>query len=237
MAYTVGDLLEIFRREVDDPTYFSDAGLPQGNTLWSNYQLIQMLDEAQRIWAERTLGFKDYTTFTLDIIAGENVVDYDPRIIKIERADLVSAKERLALMSMEEFSQAAYYDDYGRAIRAAIDGDRTGTPRVLITDAGADTMIVWPKPTEDDTVTLYVRRRPLSTLTAATDDLEVPEAYQLGLLHRVRSEAYSQPKALAAGFAESGLKAAADWETFLLRCSSRNFIRSQRPGRMRYGGL
>lgn len=236
MAYTVGNLLDTFRREVDDPTYFSDAGLPMPNTLWSNYQLIQMLDDAQREWAERTLGFKDSKSFNQDITAGESEVEYDQRIIKIEKAELASDNREIELVNLAAFSMRVGRDDYGTRVPVSWN-TTTGTPTLLITDLDIGYMRLWPEPTEDDELLLATRRRPLATLVAKGDDLEVPEAYQLGLLNRVRRDAYSQPKALQAGFAEAGLKAAADWEDFLLRCSSRISIRTRRPGKMRYGGL
>ena len=56
MAYTVNDMLTLFRRSAEDSAFYPDRNFPNATSLWSNFELIQYLNEAQRIFAERILG-------------------------------------------------------------------------------------------------------------------------------------------------------------------------------------
>lgn len=236
MAYTVNDMLTLFRRSAEDSAFYPDRNFPDSTSLWSNFELIQYLNEAQKIFAERTYIFKDSKSFKPAITAADPWVDLDERILKVERAELVSSEAILTIQTIEDFQQSRYVDDYG--IRKVTSWEsRTGTPQVVIRDIELDKLRLYPIPTEDDYLKLTVRRLPLSELTDRTDEIEVPYKHRYGLLYFMQKEGFSKPKALLAGYGDAALKANAEWNNFLSNAASTVKIRTRGPGQTRYGGL
>lgn len=236
MDYTVADLITIFRRRTEDPAYHLDANLPQSNSLWSNYELIQLIDQAQKEFAERTLIFKDSENFDTDVTASDPWIEYDQRIIRIENAELSSDNIPLNVVTIEDFKTSIYVDDYGVRKDASWES-RTGSPRYLIRDIRQNYLRSYPIPTENDTLLLTVRRLPLNDITELTDELEVPPRYQLGLLKYVEKELFSKPIAVLAGFGDLISVASKAWDDFCNMADSRTKIRTRGPGQVRYGGL
>ena len=146
--YTAGDIITLFRREVDDPIFFADNNVAQPNTLWSNYQLLEWLTEGQEEFAERTACFKDDESFNPTVTAGDPDLEYDPRILRVERAELDSAARVLPTITIEEFRTKVLTDDYGTR-KAASWESMEGTPRYLISDIRSGTFRIYPIPTED----------------------------------------------------------------------------------------
>lgn len=236
MSYTVKDLITIFRRETEDPTYHLDYNLPQENSLWSNYELIQLIDQAQKEFAERTLIFKDSTSFKPVISEDDPWIDFDDRILKIERAEVESSERILPIYTIEDFQTSVYVDDYG--IRKVASWESaTGSPQCLIRDIRKDKMRIYPIPEEDDAIILTVRRLPLNDIALLNDALEVPSRWQIGLLYYVRKEAYRKPLAMVNGLDKLIPIVENDWEQFLSKAESSTTIKTRGPGRVRYGGI
>jgi hypothetical protein len=157
---TVNEIITLFRRQSEDSAYTHDRDMPDSISLWSNYQLIQYLNEGQREFAEETYCFKDGDNFSLPVTNGIPDYEIDERILKVERAELMSTNTMLKLKSIEEFQQSSYYDDYGHR-RASSWEKHTGTPTTLITDIDSGYFRIYPIPVDDDTVNLALRRLPL----------------------------------------------------------------------------
>ena len=100
---TADELITLFRRNAEDASYTYDTNMPSAMSLWSNFQLLQYMDQAQKEFAEKTYCFKDGSNFILSVAVGDSEVYYDPRIIKIERAESLADNTLLNLLSMEEF--------------------------------------------------------------------------------------------------------------------------------------
>lgn len=236
MSYTASDLITLFRREVDDPAYFPDANFPDAKSFWSNYELLQYLDQAQKEFAERTLVFKDDDSFKPAIVEDDPWVELDPLILRIERAEIESTEVIVPVYTIEEFQTSLYVDDYG--IRRTTSWEsNAGVIQCFIRDIYQDKLRAYPIPEQDDFLLLTVRRYPLNNITALDQVLEVPERWQFGLLYGMRKEAFRNPKALAAGFGNAVTLAEADWENFLIKAVSREQIRTRGPGKIRYGGI
>ena len=233
---TVEEFITLFRRNTENPSYTYDRDLPDVSTLWSNFQLIQYLNEAQDEFAERTYCFKDRTTFTLDVVAGEADVEADERILKVERAERVSDNIVLDLKTIEQFQQGFYDDDYGLR-RVTSWETRTGTPRTIITDLDSGYFRLYPIPTENDTINLAVRRLPLHRLQQLDDHIEIPNRWVYTLMYKVQELAYSHPLALANGFGDGLMYAKQQWEKNIVDASSKYKIKQRGPGVTRYGGL
>lgn len=236
MQYTVQDLITLFRREVEDPSYVGDRNMPSINSFWSNYELIQYLNQGQLEFAERTLVFKDSSTYKGTITDGDPWIDYDPKIIHIERAELESNNVLLPILTIEEFQTKATFRDYV-VVKPSSWEVRTGNPLYLISDIELGKLRVYPIPVNDDTVDLTVRRLPLNDLVEMDDLIEIPERWQYGLLKKLKAEAFKNPKAMAAGFGELVTLSRNEWDDFLNYADSRINIRTRSPGKVRYGGL
>jgi len=233
MAYTVKDLITMFRRNIEDAAYYPDRNMPTEDSLWSNYQLIQFLNEVQKEFAERTLIFKDSQSFDPAITEADPWITLDPRILRIERAELASEDRVIPIVTIEEFQVSYFVDDYGYK-RSASWETRTGPLQALISDIEAGYLRAYPIPEEDDVLELTVRRYPMSDLTDIDDKLEVPERFQFGLLHGLEAYALATPMFPVP---QAAMAAKARWEQFLDRADSRTKIKTRGPGRVRYGGL
>jgi hypothetical protein len=233
---TVNEVITLFRRQSEDSVYTYDRDMPDSQSFWSNFQLIQYLNEGQNEFAEETYCFKDGDSFSLSLTGTEATYEIDPRILKVERAELLSTNTMLKLKTIEEYQQTSYRDDYGHR-KASSWEEHTGTPTTLITDIDSGYFRVYPIPTESDTVKLTVRRLPLNVLDSLDDELEIPQRYQYGLLYKLQKEAYSGPKSLLMGYGDALAVATRNWIEFISNATKRIKIMARGPGKVRYGGL
>jgi hypothetical protein len=233
---TANELITLFRRNAEDASYTYDTNMPSAMSLWSNFQLLQYMDQAQKEFAEKTYCFKDNYSFTLAVAINDSEVYYDPKIIKIERAESLADHTILDISSMEEFQMSAFIDDYGIK-RGASWEIRTGKPSTLITDIALNAVRLYPIPNAVDTIKLTVRRYPLRDIESLDDELEVPQRFQYGLLYKMQSEAFKNPKALISGYGDAAVAAKADWDSFITDAYKHFRVKTQGPGKIRYGGL
>lgn len=233
---TANELITLFRRNAEDASYTYDTNMPSAMSLWSNFQLLQYMDQAQKEFAEKTYCFKDGSNFTISVAVGDSEVYYDPRIIKIERAESLADNTLLNLLSIEEFQTSFFVDDYGIK-RGSSWETRTGKPRSLITDITLNSVRLYPIPDIADTIKLTVRRYPLKNIESLDDDLEIPQRFQYGLLYKMQSEAFKNPKALISGYGDAAVAAKADWDNFITDAYKHFRVKTQGPGKIRYGGL
>lgn len=224
----VNELITLFRRDTEEATYTYDRNLPDSFSIWSNYQLINYLNQVQNEFATRTYCLKDSNTFEITLIKDDSWIDIDPVILKVERVESLTSNRILPVVTMEEFIMNTFNRSWET---------KTGVPEYCISDIETDRFRVYPIPEEDNTIKLTVRRLPLEDLSSIDDELEINRKYHYGLLHGIKSLAYSNPKAILAGFAPLQVLERNNWEDFLLR-STRDFkVKTRGPGKIRYGGL
>ena len=233
---TVNELITLFRRSAEDSAYTHDRDMPESFSLWSNYQLIHFIDQAQKDFAEKTYIFRDDQNFNIIVETGIPNVSLDERVLRIERAELLSSNHLLAVKSIEEFQNSTGQDDYGVSRHASWE-ERTGTPDVLITDINSGYARIYPIPEADDEIKLTVRRLPLIDLVDLDEELEIPSRYQFGLLYKVQIEAFSSPKALLMGYGDALVAAKEKWEDFLIQAHKQVRVRTRGPGKTRYYSL
>lgn len=219
----VEEILTLFRRETEDPTY--DGSIPDSYSLWSNFQLIQYLNQAVNEFASKTYCLKG--SAELKVEADNQFIDLDNRILKVEHAELGSTNRVLKVITLEEF-----VTKYGPTWTT-----RSGKPQVLITDVEYDKLVLWPIPEVDDTIKLTVRRVPLEDLDQMEDTPEIPSQYHYGLLHYMKFQAFSSPKAVLAGLINIAGMERSNWEEFLLRAIRDFKTKTRGPGKIRYGGI
>lgn len=224
----VSELLALFRREAEDSTFTYDHNLPDSFSLWSNFQLITYLNQVQEEFAIRTFCFMDSTNFIPEVTEADPWIDIDERILRVERAELVSKNLLLDLKSIEEFQTS---------IRPGTWETKTGTPKYLITDIETNKYRLFPIPVEDDTVKLTVRRLPFNVINELNDELEIPRRYHFGLISGLKLYAYANPKAVSLGYGSLLPYEQTKWEDVLLRATKDYNVKVRGPGKTRYGGL
>jgi len=230
MSYTVEDLLEIFRLEVEDTieVYF-----------WSDQEFFWYLDEAQKEFARETDYFKDSST--VEITAPRVTVDspwisIDPRIIDIRRSKIGSRSQPMRIVNFNELDREYTTGLYGEELSGNWDVSK-GTPRLLITNEETNKARLVPIPSQDETIKLTVIRLPLEDIEDEGSELELTEsAHQRALLMFCKAMAYEKQDA------DSGNLRLADRykAQFYQYCSvtkSRQTRKQRRVGTVRYGGL
>ena len=187
MAFTNDQLLEFFRRDMDDEVE------PQ---LWSDDNILDYLDEAQAEFCELVdvLAADITIAYTAtDVATAGGYVDIPHEITRVRSAELLGVRKYLILANQEEFEdnpQRFVDNDYGLDARNSEWKDDTGEPRALITDMVSKQVRLYPIPTTDDTISMRVFRK-ATTSPLDGDDLEVTDNQHLrAILIKARSLAF-----------------------------------------------
>lgn len=171
---TTTELLALFRLETMDNVvpYF-----------WSDPQIYDYIDAAQKQFCRDTNGIEDSRSFTIDILAdGTEWYTYDPRILKLRKAhDPLTGKEYEFIASDKMRGNSMRFDS------------RQGPLEALITGLEKNTLRAYPKPNTAITLELSTFRLP--TTVGVGDAFEIDEQHHRFLLHWVKHLAYSIPDA------------------------------------------
>lgn len=224
----VNQLITLFRRDTEDSAYYFENNMPDSVSLWSNFQLIQYINQVVDEFAKRTYCFKDSTNFILPIYANTPTIPISDRILKVERAELLSNNRLIPVISIEEF-----YNHFPSKSWET----ETGIIQYAISDIDYDTLRLYRIPEASDNLKLTVRRLTLNPVTSVEDELEIPYQYQYGLLHGLKVFAYNTPKAIAAGYFNLIPFEKQSWEEYLLQAARDYKVKTRGPGKIRYGGL
>jgi len=188
MAFTTVELIAKFRLDNDDEVE---------PYLWSDTEIKDYLDEAQDEFCEEVdVLVADLTIayVAATVAAADGYIDISAhRTTRVRSADLLSVRKYLNLANQEEFDanpQMFVDEDYGYDSRNSDWKDETGEPRVLITDYTAGTWLLYPIPTEDDSIKARVFKKP-TTSPIDDDELEVTDTqHQRAILIKARSLSY-----------------------------------------------
>lgn len=182
--YTPDELLARFRRDVDDVV----GGSAKDDFLWSDEEVFDYMDEAQREFVRRTHILRKTHPFTPAIteivytapvgapVNLDGFITPHPQIIRPLRARMTTSSNRdpLQIITAEDLDEGLLIRDYGTFFR----GDwqnKVGPARFLITNMQEDMWRLVPIPTISDTVELTVEHMPIETLTCGSVALEVTE--------------------------------------------------------------
>lgn len=236
---TPEELLERFRRDVSDPELPSVGD--DTESLWSDDEIFDYMDLAQKEFARQTRYFLDRSTALsqVTLVADSPTYSISHRILKIRQAQIGSANPPLQIFSLDQFegSEAVLLDDYGLNALTSNWQAQKGTPRVLITDWDLNTIRLVPMPTAAATLQLHIYRLPCNDLTSSSSTFELIEReHQLSLLDHMKHSAYLKQDAdtfdekLSASFAQ---------RFFFYTDSVRRELEKKRrpPGRTAYGGI
>jgi len=183
MSYAPDELLELFRKEVDD--------LDTSDPLWTDTECYAYMDDAQKEFARLTDCFAD--TGTTPITADDAWVVINPRYTRIRGARLASTGRKVFPVRYDEVEQAFLEDDYGLQSLSANWEALTGTPRYLVTDMISDKGRLVGIPADDDTLNLVIFRLPLTDIEDDGSEFEVTDLrHQRAFIHWMKKRAYEK---------------------------------------------
>lgn len=174
---TLDELIEAFRREVDDTV--------NNPFLWDDDEIIFYANEAEQEACRRAnllIDSSNVEICLINIVAGEPNYDLDERVITVRRARLSSRSKPLKLISYKDLDESVAGWE-----------SNTGTPLYFFTDFDTNKLRLYPAPTADDTLILTVTRLPLFDLESGTDTPEINKRFHRSLLHWIKYRAYSKP--------------------------------------------
>lgn len=166
MSFTVVELIQDFRRQVDDLVE---------PYLWSDEEIRDYFDEAEDDFCERTNALYDQLNF--DYVAGQEWLSLPSYITDI-RAAADGNYRVVAVRNRAPWEEAIGRDDYGIHFNANDWPLVTGpTVIALITDLRLDQVRLYPIPSVNGSIILDVYRRPVVSL-AERPELEVTDRKQ-----------------------------------------------------------
>lgn len=184
MTFTPTQLKDRFRLDVMDV----EGGTGGADFLWSDQEIYDYMDEAQRMFVRRTeilrktSGFTPaltsitYTAPLGDPVDADGYITPHAKIIRPLRARMTVAanREPLDIVTAEDMDQGIYDKDYGTRFTQNWQ-DKAGPARYLVTNLTDTAWRLVPIPTVDDVVQLTVLHMPLNDVSATLAALEVTE--------------------------------------------------------------
>lgn len=229
MSYSVDDLVGQFRSQMDDNVE---------PYLWDEDRIIDWIDEAQKVFAERTKIFQGSELLTV-LAADGGDVTIPSYVLEVRRAKYTGQTAPLEITNFDEISRGALYEDYGVRVTGNWE-EAEGTPSYLVLDVETDKGRLVPKlaaGVADGTMTIYYARYPLKDVTASSSKIELTDTrHQRLMVVYARAMAYGDhdadiydPRAEASKMDEFHTKV--DTITAQIKRKTR------RAGVVKYGGL
>lgn len=175
---TLRELIDIFRREVDDDVE---------PYLWTEEELIEYANDAEAEACRRARLLIDASTEAIcqiAVVADTASYALDPRVIFVRRAKLAGSALPLARASVRDMDDAAPGWD-----------THTGTVRAYLSDVDTGRLRLYRTPTVDGVLHLIVVRLPLTEMVSLDDSPEIHVRYQRSLRHWMHYRAYSKKDA------------------------------------------
>lgn len=208
----LGELINLFRSEVDDVTE---------PFLWSDEEAIEYANDAQNEATRRARLLVDSSTPAVCqmavTVASAGLVALDPRV-QFVRQVRFAGRLPLRRMSMQDIASCnPYWQDAAPSI-----------PTVFIPDYESGKLLFWPPPVADLTALMTIVRDPLAEMNDTEDTPEIPPRFHRSLRYRMMERAYGKqdaeandPKKAAESAAlfeqEFGRKSSAIDETWIQR--------------------
>ena len=226
MSYTVDDLIDQFRTQMDDNVE---------PYLWEEDRIVEWIDEAQKIFAEKTHIFKGSESISVLAVDGGDFA-MPAYVAETRRAILASSAQPLIVGNFNAIDRASVYSDYGIDLYGDWES-LTGTPRLLVLDEKHGYGRLVPKPPADDTIKIHYYRYPLKDITQSSSKLELTDTrHQRLLVVYARAMAYGDhdadvydPRAEAAKMDE--------FHTKVDNITAQISRQTRRAGVVKYGGL
>ena len=223
------ELYEHFRGDVFDL---------QAPYLWSDDEVRRYGADAHRMFVRLIGGIADITSSVCEVpvTAGETCVPIDPRVLKIERAYLLSSKHPVRIVNHTDLLATEEDRDYGLLSRS-LDDPQPGTPRHLIIGAQENTGLLAVIPQVDDTIKLFVRRLPLSVITDEEQEIvEVAEEHHIHLVAWMKSLAYRK-KDVETYSPEESRKYENEFRAYCAQVKAEQERKKHKTRAVQYGGI
>ncbi|MBT9153396.1 MAG: hypothetical protein DDT39_00053 [Firmicutes bacterium] len=168
LASTVGELITLFRSEVDDPVRFEGD---DGALLWKQADALAYFTEGLDRVLKRTETL--YRQAALPVVAGQRLVRLPPTVRHIRDAVLRSTRRQLYEINANDPARFFAASDYGRSLLVA--DDSPGAPTAYTRDLNANGLWLDRVPPAADTIDIQfsaVLAEPLGL----DDDLPVTDA-------------------------------------------------------------
>lgn len=236
MPTPVRQLIDTFRREVDDPYEpGGSAQQPDEHSLWKDEEITGYLIEAQNELSRRILHFT--ATKQISFVAGTEKVDYPDGYLDLRAAYLIDGANRTELprRNFDEM-EAVIRSDYGVQGGSNWLTD-TGAPQVLVTDVETDSFRFAPIPEKGGTVMLVYYRYPLPRFVGTTGQIEYADPqYIRAILHWMKNLAYAKQDAETLDLQRSQ-QFEAKFFAAAQDLAGEDKRARRRPGTVAYGGL
>lgn len=230
----VRELVETFRREVDDPLVpGGTASQPDQDSLWKSDELVEYFSEAQREVVRRT--FVLFGRTNLAVTAEEDMVELPSNFMSHRRARLLNAQTVIEDRNVNELD-GHIREDYGTRGLRTWEDQGPGLPLFAVYDDQPGFLRLVPPPAKDDTLELLYFRWP-APITRSSSDIEVDTfRFKRALLHWMKKIAYEKQDADALDFERAQAFELA-FEREIERIYGEIRRETRRPGTTRYGGL
>lgn len=238
MGMQAGQIVTMFRREVDDPLVpGGQVQEPDADSLWKDTEIAGYLQEAVIELARRTLFFN--TSKTISYQADQELIERPEGYLdmRAEGAYRVDGSDRVPLLlrNMVEMDEAMT-DDYGlRGMSKWI--TEKGPPKVLVTDYEQGHFKMAPIPEQAGSVQLFYYHYPVINIVGTTGDVEFEALHHIrALLSWMKYLAYQKQDAETLDLRRSemfGLQ----FEREADRLDGEVKRGRRRPGNVAYGGL
>lgn len=174
------DIIKLFRIDVDDEAE---------PNLWSDEEVLDYLNDAQNEAARRSRLLLDSSTTAITRIAvtgGLGLYALDPRVLFVRKIRFAN-KRPLRRMNMQDMeSRDPFWED-----------QQPSEPMYFIPDFEAGKVLLWPTPTDNDTLLLTVVRDPLEEVKDEDDTPEINARHHRSLRFWMAHRAYQKQDAEA----------------------------------------
>lgn len=184
------EVVQLFRSQVHDEV------TPY---LWSDAEVYEYLDQAQKWLVRRLRGLPDATTPEItrieNIATGTLFVDLDPRILRI-RGVFDKDNRELDVLNTENLGSYTRGDDYGKPSRLTL-SEAPGKLRAVVTGMEQNKLRLVSPPDQEQEIRLLVNRLPMERVVEASTpmELEVDEQHHFFLIDGMKALAYRKEDA------------------------------------------
>lgn len=179
--------------------YRSDMADTRAPYFWTDDDVFQYMDDAYKTFVRLTGGIADFTSdlTRVEILVGEQVGEYDRRILRISKAYRESDKAEIKVINQTDLTFIRG-DDYG-LLRPAYLDNLPGPVRYMVIGMERGKCRWLQLPEEDDAALLHVFRLPLTRITPDIDDSfdfpEIGEEHVPQLVLWMRARGYAKADA------------------------------------------
>jgi hypothetical protein len=205
---TVGDLLDYSRQQLNS----EKLNNVDTHALWKDSELIHYINFAQQEFSRLTLCLPDYDSFPINLLTATKAYAFNSQIIDIFGGWLNTSNKRVKIASFKDIEKGWILNSDQIKIAGGWELE-TGTPKYVIPDMEAGRLVVWPMPTSNETLYLYVYKV-ADEVDEVTDNLEIDNQYRLGLNYKVMSLAYGKHDVDETEDMQRSMLYAQKWQSF-----------------------